>query len=255
MKTIFTLLLSSFFTLSSLAHEGTRLTISSIMDNNLKVEINGRQFSMDTRGIYLTDLRTGSYVVRIYREKRKNNGWNVFGNGNKKQEIVYDKRINLKNGYHFDILVNRFGRVMVDERRIDDNDEWYNEEDDDYRKGRGRGNNGNRDDRNSRDDRFDNDYGRVMSDQEFRRVKEDLQREWFENNRVTTAKQIFDRNYFLSRQVKELLQLFSFENNKLDLAKYAYGRTTDKNVYYIVNDVFSLSRSRDELARYIRDYR
>jgi hypothetical protein len=64
-----------------------------------------------------------------------------------------------------------------------------------------------------------------------------------------------DRNYFTSQQVKELLQLFTFENNKLDLAKYAYRKTMDRRNYYIVNDVFAFSNSKDELARYIRDYR
>jgi hypothetical protein len=38
--------------------------------------------------------------------------------------------VTFRNGYHFDILVNRFGKVLIDERRIDPNDEWYN--DDDY---------------------------------------------------------------------------------------------------------------------------
>jgi DNA invertase Pin-like site-specific DNA recombinase len=64
-----------------------------------------------------------------------------------------------------------------------------------------------------------------------------------------------DKSYFTSQQVKELLQLFTFENNKLELAKYAYRNTVDKRTYFIVNDVFSFGSSRDELARFIRDFR
>ncbi|HLF44907.1 MAG TPA: DUF4476 domain-containing protein [Chitinophagaceae bacterium] len=253
MKTIFTFLFCTLFVFSSFAVDDTRITISSISNNKLQVEVDGRRYQMNDKGISIRDLRSGYHTVKIYREQKKNNRiWN-FGNGNKKQETIYNSRVYLKVGHHFDILVNRFGKVMVDERRIDRNDDWYDEADDDrYNDDRDR----NRENRNSRDNRYDNNNNnRVMSDQEFIRAKESLQREWFENKRMATAMQLFDRNYFLSRQVKELLQLFNSENNKLDLAKYAYGRTTDQSVYYIINDVFAFSSSREELARYIRDYR
>jgi hypothetical protein len=94
-----------------------------------------------------------------------------------------------------------------------------------------------------------------MSDNDFINAKESLTREWFENKRANLAKQVFDGNYFRSSQVKDLLQLFTFENNKLELAKYAYGRTVDKGNYIIINDVLTFSNSKDELARYIRDFR
>jgi hypothetical protein len=94
-----------------------------------------------------------------------------------------------------------------------------------------------------------------MSDYDFSQAKETLRREWFENTRVTTAKQVIDGNYFSAAQVKDLLQLFTFENNKLDLAKYAYQRVADKNNYFIINDLFTFGNSREELDRYIRDYK
>lgn len=94
-----------------------------------------------------------------------------------------------------------------------------------------------------------------MDNRDFNQAKETLRNEWFENTRVTSAKQIISANYFTSQQVKELLQLFTFENNKLELAKLAYSRSTDRNNYYLVNDVFTYSNSKDELARYIRDFR
>ena len=260
MKTIFTLLFSSLFALSSLANDWVVITISSVSNSKLFVEVDGHRYQMNDRGISIRDLRSGYHTVKIYRDKKKNiRIWN-FGIGNNRQETVYNNRIFLRDGHHFDILINRFGKVLVDERRIDRNDDWFEEEDDDSYdndrdRDRDRDNRDNRDNRDSRDNRYDNNSNRVMSDHEFNQARESLQKEWFENNRVTIAKQIFDKNYFLSRQVKELLQLFTFENNKLDLAKYAYGRTTDKNVYYIINDVFAFNNSRDELARYIRDYR
>jgi hypothetical protein len=71
---------------------------------------------------------------------------------------------------------------------------------------------------------------------------------------VKSATQIINTNFFTSEQVKEMLQLFSFENNKLDLAKLAYDKTVDPRNFYVVNDVFSHSNSKDELARFIRNH-
>ena len=108
-----------------------------------------------------------------------------------------------------------------------------------------------------RDDRsyHDNGYNVAMNDFEFSRVLASIEKEWFENNKVKSATQIINTNYMTSTQVKQLLQLFTFESNKLDLAKQAYSKTTDQRNYFMVNDVFSFSSSKDELARYIRSYR
>jgi hypothetical protein len=264
MKAIFTLLLSTLFSFSLLAYDGTRLTVSSAGNIKMRVEVDGRRYNMDDKEIFIRNLRPGYHTVKIYRDKKKNNRWWDFGFGNNRQETVYNNQVYLRRGHHLDILINRFGKVIVDERPINRNDDWYNAEDDRYDgdRDRDRDRDKNKDldrdddrDHDSRDPRYDDNYSRVMSDFDFNRAKENLRKEWFENTRMTTAKFIMDRNYFTSQQVKELLELFTFENNKLDLAKYAYGKTVDKRNYYIVNDVFAFGNSKDELARYIRDYR
>jgi hypothetical protein len=172
-------------------------------------------------------------------------------------------------------VVNRFGKVMIDERRIDDIDDWYDDDDDGYYDNdrdrdwdendrrnmdrddkvfdNGRNDPSDRDERNDRDDVYDDNYSRAMSDIDFSRAKETLRKEWFENTRMTTAKQIIDGNSFTSRQAKELVSLFTFENNKLEIAKYAYGRTVDKENYFIVNDAFSFNNSKEALSKYIRE--
>lgn len=244
MKRIFTLLLGTIFSLSLLAYDGTRLTINTVSKNKMTIEIDGRRYNMDKNNtVSIRDLSAGRHTVRIYHESRKNN--NSIFNRNR-QEVIYNQSVILRRDYHLDITINRFGKVMVDERRIDRNDDWY-DDDDNY----------DRDNRrvDPRDDRWNKNNGRQMGDLDFNQAKETLRREWYENTRVTTARQIIDRNYFSVYQIKELLQLFSFEANKLDLAKYAYGKATDRRNYHIVNDVFAHTNSRDELARYIRDYR
>lgn len=276
MKTIFTLLLSTIFSIASMAYDGTRLTVTSVSNNKVFVEVDGRRYSLDDNTLSLNSIRPGTHNIRVLREMKRRSGWN---SGNRREETIYNIKATFRNGYHFDILVNRFGKVMIDERRIDPDDEWYN--DDDYydrngNRGRGRDNtydnsddrnnrdydnddvddrnDRNYDDRNNNDPRYDNSYSRAMNNIDFTQAKENLRREWFENSRLTAAKQIIDQNYFTSQQVKEMVLLFTFENNRLDIAKYAYGKTIDKGNYFMINEAFTFNNNKEALKEYIRQY-
>ena len=282
MKTIFTLLLSTIFSLASMAYDGTRLTVTSVGNSKMFVEVDGRRYNLDRNTVSIGNIRPGTHNIRVLRELKRRGGWN-FGNGNRREETIYNIKTTFRDGYHFDILVNRFGKVLIDERRIDLNDDWYNDDDDDYydrnddrnhdrdridnngsnRDDRDYGNNdrNNRDnrdyddDRDNKDPRYNDNYSRAMSNIDFTQAKESLRREWFENTRLETAKQIIDRNYFTSQQVKEMVLLFTFENNRLDIAKYAYGKTVDKGNYFIMNDAFAINSNKERLSEYIREYR
>ena len=66
---------------------------------------------------------------------------------------------------------------MVDEQRIDVNDEWYNDGDEYY----------------DSDGGYSSTYN-GMSGREFEQLKESLRKEWFENNRLTSAKVVIDKS-------------------------------------------------------------
>jgi hypothetical protein len=237
MKKFFTLLLSSLFSLSLLAYDGSRLTISTASNHmDLNVEVDGTSFLLQDNCITLNDLSVGYHDVKIYREKKRNS----YGFG--RRDIIYSNSIYLKKGISVGITINRFGTVMVDERQMDRHDGWYYENNDNSTK--------------------DNDYDEgsyrnsdVMSAREFDQVKYAISKEWFDNNRLISVKTILDNNSFTVFQVKELMQLFSFENNKLEVAKYAYRKTVDKENYYKVSDGLTYSSSKEELARFIRTSR
>lgn len=235
MKKFFTLLLSSLFSLSLLAFDGSRLSISTVGKNmDYTIEVNGRRVAMKNNSVTLRNLPQGHHTVKIFAQKQRNGRGHAFGH---RQELIYNNSVFIKRGVHLDITVNRFGKVLVDERRIDRND-WYYDDEEDYF-----------------DDGWDPDFRNIMNAREFEQVKASLQREWFEANRLKSAKFIVDQNNFSTAQVKELMQLFSFENHKLDLAKYAYRKTVDKRNYFQLTDALSFSSSREELMRYIRDFR
>ena len=152
-----------------------------------------------------------------------------------------------------------------------DNNDYNDQDDKNWDKGHdfdfdGGGNYGDYDKKDSRDDRGfgggrtdrdynSNGYKSAMNDFDFNRVLSSIEKEWFENNKSKSASQIINTNYFTTSQVKQILQLFTFESNRLDLAKQAYIKTIDQKNYFAINDVFSFSSSKEELARYIRDFR
>lgn len=237
MKKIFTLFIASFISMSLLAFDGTRLSISSFSNKaELKIEVDGRLFTMKNNAVTLGYMGEGYHQVKIFREGKRGG----FGFG-RREEVVYKGTVLLKRGFHTDITVNRFGKVLIDERRIDRNDEWYQDEDEYYDDERGNTPGG-----------WNNGYGNVMRTGEFESVRESLRKEWFEANRLKSAKFIIDKYNFTTSQVKELMLLFTFENNKLEIAKYAYSKTVDKERYYQVNEVLTFNSSKEELMRFVR---
>ncbi len=231
MKKIFTLFITSLFSLAVMAFDGSRLSISAVSSSQeIKIEVDGKKYTMKNNTITLGFLDQGRHDVKIYRERKRNG----FGFG--RREIIYDNTVFLKRGFHLDITVNRFGKALVDERKMDVNDEWYNDEDEYYDNG-GWGN------------------SNVMSSREFNDVKDQLRKEWFENNRLNSAKFIIEKNSLTTSQVKELMLLFTFENNRLEIAKSAYRKTVDKQNYLNVNDALTFNSSKEELVRFIRESR
>lgn len=229
MKKFFTLLLGSLFSLSLFAYDGTRLSFSTVTNGaGYKIEVDGRKVNMRGNSITLSNITEGTHNVRIYKEKQRN------GLFTKRSDLIYAGAIFICNGYHTDITVNRFGKVFVDERLIESEEDWGSENDMDENEG------------------WDNAYATVLNANDFEKVKAQLNREWSEKNRLVSAKVIVDKSNFTTAQVKEMMLLFSFESNRLELAKYAYRKTADKQNYYLLNDALTFKSSKDELARFVR---
>lgn len=94
-----------------------------------------------------------------------------------------------------------------------------------------------------------------MSSTEFANAKASIEKQSFEDAKLKVAKQILSTNCMSSAQVKEIMGMFSYEENKLEWAKFAYGKTTDPNNYYQLNDGFAYTTSVDALNEYIEAHR
>ncbi len=244
MNRIFTLL--AFLLMATAAFAGWddgRLSITSMSAKPVRILVDGRQVQVGNREYQISDLNPGFHRIQIYAVNNNNRRRGVFGNN--RDELIYNSNINIRRGMHTDIIVNRFGKVFIDEQAIDNrnDDDWYDRDN--------RGNNGGwGNDRN-------NDYNRnqPMDYQKFQQLKQSVERSNFDDNRMDLLRSVIPNNAFTAQQIKELVQLMSFEQKKLELAKYAYRYTTDRGNYFVVNDAFNFGTSKTELTRYIASYR
>ena len=241
MKTFITLITVLLTTLSSFAQPNEtsrrpynyqgKLSISTITNDPTRVLVDGNNYNNNGEDDgMINDIRAGYHSIKVYRQKKYK--YNNGGRFNRNMQLIYEGNIYVKPQYHVDVVINRFGKAFIDERQMtggyyDDNDGW---------------------------DNADNSM-QPMNSRAFEQFKQVIRNEGFDNTRSVIAKQTIAANYFSSAQVKEIVELFSFENSKLDIAKYSYKYTVDKNNYFILNDAFAYSSSKEELAKFIQAYR
>ena len=248
MKTIFTLIASLFMSIAVFAADARPKSMLSVKSNDfgdVRVVLDGKRFESGTNTVTISDLSSGFHSIKVYRQK--NSGFfSILG---KRYEVVYNTSLNVKTGTLITITIDRGGRTSMMESKIN----------------RGRF---DREFDKDRDHDFDFDHDgqwgdydnhpaieRGMDDRQFSMVLQSISKEWLETNKLKSATQIVTANSLTTAQVKQLVLMFNFESNKLDLAKSAYRNTVDKRNYFMINDAFSFNSSKDDLARYIRNFR
>jgi len=87
---------------------------------------------------------------------------------------------------------------------------------------------------------------------EFAAAISSIRQESFESGKLQFAKNMTQSGPICVEQIIQICNLFSFEATKLEYAKFAYRYCTDKNLYYMVNNVFQFQASKDELSNFIR---
>jgi hypothetical protein len=87
---------------------------------------------------------------------------------------------------------------------------------------------------------------------EFSVAMNSLRKESFESDKLQYAKSMTVSGPICVDQIIQVCNAFSFEPTKLEYAKFAYPYCNDKNLYYMVNNVFQYQSSKDELSKFIR---
>lgn len=197
----------------------TRLSVTCTSYDPMRIFIDEREYNSQNNTLTMDNLAPGVHTVKFVPVNRR------------RGDMPFFNSVILKTGYYSDVVVNRFGRTLTDEQLLN--------------------------------------YlpvtpsppppvvnnPRCISDDSYAKAYEAIRRESFDKTRITIARQIADANYFNTTQVKELAKLFAFEDSRLDFVKYMYARTLDTNNYFVLNEVFSFSKSKEDLAEYIRNFR
>lgn len=274
------------------AHAGNSdgiLSITNLSSDEIMIEIDGKvytDYKDYTTAFVLRDLRPGNHLIKVSILTK------VFPF---KRVMLYNKGVYVKPRFFIDIVINRFGRAMYDEAQMADNQYYdarndvrnnypnngnnggynngnnggYNNGNNGNNGGYNNGNNGNnnnnwppRNNNNPNNNYPNNNYPpapppppQPMNDNTFGAFLEAIRRESFDDSRKAIARTGIDQNWFTSAQAKQLLTTFSFEASKLEIAKYMYGKTLDPKNYFIVYNVFSFSKSKEELAEYVRTFK
>lgn len=100
---------------------------------------------------------------------------------------------------------------------------------------------------------YDNNCRGAMPTADFNQATAQIKKTSFADSKMKIAQQITRNNCLSVNQIVEICKLFSFEDDKLGFAKFAYDFTFEKNKYYLVNEVFSFSSSRDDLDSFIQN--
>jgi hypothetical protein len=242
MKTNFTHLLATLLTSSAFAYDEGKITITTAIKKDVQVYMDDRLVQDNDNMIVLNNVRPGNHSIKIYRmarneSKRKNGNYRNGRNDRRDYDLLYSATVYVKPAYHVDVVINRFGRALVDEKALSDR-------------------NGNWDDDGFDDGGYDGGYhngnNRAMSDQDFNQLLQRIRNQWF--GRLGNARDAFNNNYFNTYQVKQILQLFSSESDKLELAKLSYRKIVDRQNFRQLYELFSY-QSQADLDRYIREAR
>ena len=91
-----------------------------------------------------------------------------------------------------------------------------------------------------------------MQEQSLNQLKASINKQSFASNKMQVAKQGI-KSCLTANQIKDLIGLFSFEQDKLEFAKFAHEYCSNKEDYFIVNDVFSFSSTVEDLNEYLQE--
>src|SRR5215208_1457405 len=224
MKTVFTLLLATIFSSAAFAYDGGKLTITVAAKKNVQVYVDGRVYQDNDNNFVLNNIQPGNHTIRIYKAGKNNNsGYGKNNRNDKRNDLLYSATIYVKPSYHVDLMINRFGKALVDEQVLSDRN--GSGDDDDWNDG-GYNNGGH-----------NNGYHQAMGDNEFNQLVQKIRNQWF--GKLNTAKDALNSNYLNVYQVRQVLQIFSSENDKLELAKLSYKNIVDTQNFRQLYDLFS----------------
>lgn len=90
-----------------------------------------------------------------------------------------------------------------------------------------------------------------MPAESFARAVSSIENQAFEEDMIRVFKQMLSNNCITVNQLIKVMGTFSFEEDMLKVAKIGYPKVTDKENFFMVNDLFSYSESIQNLNKWL----
>lgn len=218
MKKIMTLSLALIVAMASFAASTpNRLVVSAAGKKNIRIVVDEKTINsqLGGNGSVFENLSPGYHSVYIYQYGR----------------LMYSAAVKIKPMYELSITLDGHGNAIIGEQQM------------------------------SSKELCEVHYGDAANYEpsitygDFEGIKAMMADARFDQQRLQIARKAVDNYEISSVQVKAMARLFVSEDTRLEFAKYAYGKTPDKNNYFIVCNTFPFGDNKADLTNYIRNYR
>ena len=227
MKNIFIAIM--FLLASSAAFAQSRRAVLKVRLSDhspLTVTIDNRVYDRHGTAITIGDLPAGSHYLKVYEYK----AYRDEPGGAAK--LLYSGYVRTRRNTITTCVVNPYkGKVMLRTRPLDEEDEWNDRREPDYRQ---------YDDRN------------VLSQQDMDDLKSRVNDRITDTDKLKLMKSVLANTTYYTAQVQKMMGWLSFESSKLEFAKWAYTAVMDAKNYWKLESEFSFSSSKDEFNDYIQ---
>jgi hypothetical protein len=115
MKIAFTLLSSLIIISTATANDKSRLTINVAGKSEFEVVVDNKRYTTENNALLLSNLQPGYHTIKVYRIRGGSGSAVRISDRN---ELVNTTTIKVKSGYHVDVIINRFGKALVDEQAM-----------------------------------------------------------------------------------------------------------------------------------------
>ena len=225
MKSIITVLMSSFLFISTIAQTVTLSFRGNEQSKNYRVLVDGTSFYSNNavntndnngvggqRTITLSNLSPGSHSLSVYS--------NTNAAANSKGSLIYSNNFQLRSDYDMTISITG-NRISFSEKIAEMNDD---------------------------------DLGITpMAANDFAELLQEIKSNRYQSARVAVIREALgSSDHFTTNQVRQLLTLVTAENTRLELAKLSYAMVTDQNNFARVNTLFTSQANRNSLTNYVQ---
>jgi hypothetical protein len=92
-----------------------------------------------------------------------------------------------------------------------------------------------------------------MNDDQFQNALRSIESKAFSDEKMEMVKLVTKDKCLNNNQIREIARQFGFEEQTLEFVKYAYDNATEKDTYYLLENVFKFMSSKDAFRKFLKE--